>query len=793
MLAPVIPTLPEAPSPSDSRQAFNAKAFPFVGALGGFGDALNELSSWLNTNINVNVPVNISSTSANLSGGYTGGYIRFTNTSPKTLNVLPEFSEPQQDGAHFLIVNTATGDLTLSPGLGVTINNNVELAFNSSAILQRISENTYDLVAIGGEFSSIVTSVNGRTGDVVLDYDTPTQAALASLPVGAKYSTKGSVSVGDGGGSDFIVEAASGTANIYRRTLLANGNHGVLQTVNGFVRPEQYGIFTGSNLASLRLVNPPVDGALFKMDSRLAGQNVDGGIYYWNASSTIPDDNKNVIAVTGVATGRWLKQTEKITNRDPIGNVAPRLRGSIADGFGGDSIAVIGDSISHGANVADIHNDSYVGIFRKLANLEFGATNTGFVPINWQIANSEGTYSEIHSVVATGSWTNLTLADASASICGFIRRSSSAGAKLTVTVPTISTHFKVLYQGGTGGVFEISKDGGSTVTATITSSGSNETLKTSQYTLVDLGLGSSEITLTVVSGQVDIVGIEYVDQQTNFAVNNYSQSGRKIEFIDDAVITKACLSNRMLVWSLGFNDSGLAAGASRDTVLAKLDFLAAQAKANFTKLVICDFIWGQEQNHWLRSKFREVVEQVEGAVYIPFPDLFYRSGFIISASTLNSTYNFTNDNTHPTVTGHKLIAETLARALGFTFSTKKSAEMFDPIWRPITLINGWVNTFNSSVYVTAYRRHGNSVQLRIAVNKTGASSGVIGNLPATINIPLRSYIPVADSASAIFIVDLNLGVSSNITLKDYAGLAGANVSAQISHSINNNLDFSRFD
>ena len=73
------------------------------------------------------------------------------------------------------------------------------------------------------------------------EFNTPAQAALASLPVGAKYSTKGAGSVGDGGHGDFIVEVASGTPDGYSRVLLANGNHGVLQAINGVINVLQFG------------------------------------------------------------------------------------------------------------------------------------------------------------------------------------------------------------------------------------------------------------------------------------------------------------------------------------------------------------------------------------------------------------------------------------------------------------------------------------------------------------------------------------------------------------------------
>lgn len=34
----------------------------------------------------------------------------------------------------------------------------------------------------------------------------------------------------------------------------------------------------------------------------------EGGLYHWDDISTIPDDGFGVIQVTGVATGRWIRQ-----------------------------------------------------------------------------------------------------------------------------------------------------------------------------------------------------------------------------------------------------------------------------------------------------------------------------------------------------------------------------------------------------------------------------------------------------------------------------------------------------
>lgn len=39
-----------------------------------------------------------------------------------------------------------------------------------------------------------------------------------------------------------------------------------------------------------------------------------GGTFWWDASSILPDDGISVIQVTGVATGRWVKISDKFEN-----------------------------------------------------------------------------------------------------------------------------------------------------------------------------------------------------------------------------------------------------------------------------------------------------------------------------------------------------------------------------------------------------------------------------------------------------------------------------------------------
>lgn len=514
------------------------------------------------------------------------------------------------------------------------------------------------------------------------------------------------------------------------------------------------------------------------------------GNFRWDENSTIPDNNETAIfSSSDNSVGRWLSDEFKVNYRQPQANVIPNLKSDILDGQFADSINVLGDSITHGANVADIHNDSYAGVLRKLTNIEFSGSSVGFVTINDSISNSEGTYQEIHTVTRSGAWTDKTLGDASDSLSGYKLTSNVAGSTLTISVPTMNKNFKVAYlRNSTAGSFTVSTDGGSTVLATVNTQGAQGNLFTSSFPLEDLGSGLSEITIEVISGTIDITGIKYFDEANSPTFNVFAQSGRKIQFMSDEVIELASKTNRMLFFSLGFNDAG-ATGSDQDAVIERLEYLAARCKANFTKLVVSDFLWGISYDHWLRVKLRELAIAVNGATYIPFPDLFKREGYRIASGTLKDTYGFLSDGAHPTRLGHRIIAETLAKCVGYSSSSKLSAIMFNPVWTPLNLVNGWSNTFNSSRYVTAWRRNGNSLQLRVALNQSSSTDSLFAEMPdGFINVPLTENKPCSDASGNIFTLQAGLGLSSVLKILN-AGSAGNNLVAQIEIPINNDFDY----
>lgn len=131
---------------------------------------------------------------------------------------------------------------SLAPGADdIPLNNGSTATFQEEYYVQVDTNAATEQEILDGLANNKIVTPLGASQTLLRTFNAVADAALASLPIGAKFSTKGCLSIGDGGHGDFIVEAASGTPDGYSRVLLANGNHGVLQPVNGAVTVEMFG------------------------------------------------------------------------------------------------------------------------------------------------------------------------------------------------------------------------------------------------------------------------------------------------------------------------------------------------------------------------------------------------------------------------------------------------------------------------------------------------------------------------------------------------------------------------
>lgn len=420
------------------------------------------------------------------------------------------------------------------------------------------------------------------------------------------------------------------------------------------------------SISSLRSEENLQDGDIAILSSRENEGLSSGRTYKYVENSTASLNRENVITPLS-GNGAWISISDRVVSKaDPQGGIIGKVRLGESDKWSGKSINLLGDSISWGSNAPDVFNDSYCGVLRKFLQIEHQTEAIGFVSILGSNTNSVGTYNDFHSVTTNGAWTLNDLANASETINGMSRNSSSAGAYLDVVAPVETTNFRVMYRAkSSGGSFKVSNNNGSTFFADVSTSGDDVSAITTTYAMLDNGSGNCEIRIEVVSGDVDILGIQYFNSANDVMFNNFSHPGRRTFDISTNVIDDAC-SGSTLVWALGFNDRGLT-GADRDIVVSRLNYMRDRASSRGIKLYIVDLNWGQNETDWLRIELIRVAREVDGATYIPFPELISRNGFSIGSGDLQS-FGFLSDNAHPTPRGHTYIAEAIAKNMGLSAS-----------------------------------------------------------------------------------------------------------------------------
>jgi len=64
------------------------------------------------------------------------------------------------------------------------------------------------------------------------------------------------------------------------------------------------------SIADLLLVSSPFQGQTINVKSYLSGNNVGGGVFFWDSTSVLADNGVTVFAVSGVTTGRWIRSND---------------------------------------------------------------------------------------------------------------------------------------------------------------------------------------------------------------------------------------------------------------------------------------------------------------------------------------------------------------------------------------------------------------------------------------------------------------------------------------------------
>jgi len=366
----------------------------------------------------------------------------------------------------------------------------------------------------------------------------------------------------------------------------------------------------------------------------------------------------------------------------------------------GGGVNIIGDSISHGAYSGNAYTNHWTYLLARSVAAAFDTRSLGFFP-------TDGLYNSVPSLdtpqivdlVMSAGWGateanpapyNYPLGDIGANAADIINgkaySSTTSGATMTITLPSICERVVLLFtkQPG-GGVFNITVNG--SAAGTINTANATTLYNQGQsINVVDNGKGECVIVLTKAdTGPTQInatvgllsgdIGIN--DFSKRMALHNYSKKGRLLSNMSEACVIRACNAPALLM-ALGYNDWGTNDADNNDTNFnafkQRIDWLIQYAKVYRTLVVVPDFIWYAGPTSRTRAQLQRLARET-GGIYLPFADWFFSEGTppTLSPLQLNSPLGLWADAGHPGPLGNELIFATIATAMGLPVTSKKQA------------------------------------------------------------------------------------------------------------------------
>ena len=394
-------------------------------------------------------------------------------------------------------------------------------------------------------------------------------------------------------------------------------------------------------------------------------------------------------------------------------------------------IYVLGDSISHGAFALDLYRNSWVNLFKRMINLDYGVTNYGYVPM-MSLGSGPTLSTDIDQLTFTNTdglpqrWSSRSGATGSYVPQGLSWVSTNVGDILRTQLPCFQRRAYVWYIANPGGgTFTVKVNG--VLQATVNTASATRRLIMVQViamtadTFGDCTI-ECETTVAGASTPVELAGFSYVGQTNTLAVNNFSQSGRRLRWMDEETIQVMMQGTAMFVMALGYNDAAdnLADPAYFAQFKQRIDWLIQYANLYEVPVVVPDFVWPYQSTDITRQELKRLATQTKG-VYIPFPDYFSKAGATSNDYRVNTLKLF-QDGAHPNVAGHKYIAETIAKRIGLSCTSKKEVLDRHDWWFPLRLQStGVTSAGQNSDTISAVRNNGPMYELRLNIG------GIAGN------------------------------------------------------------------
>lgn len=395
---------------------------------------------------------------------------------------------------------------------------------------------------------------------------------------------------------------------------------------------------------------------------------------------------------------------------------------------------VFGDSISFGANCTDIERDSWVGLIKKMLNIEFGQSNVGLLNIVSGSGPTEDPFRQYFSTSGsqTGTWASITGASAAHIPFGFALQSVVAGSAQNLRAPLSQRYMRVWYDGTVTGEIEVVING--VVVQTIATAGAGTGYDRAAFlepgTLVASNQGVFNFILRCKSGTIRLTGLEFTNDTTgnSFRVNNFSRDGRAGQYVGQDVINKACAGCYGFIWALATNDITNYSAAVQTAYDQRIDWIIAAAAANRTKVVFIDFLYNQPYSHGLRASMRRGAASIPNAILIEADQVWTVSG--AQYTDAERTQRGLAAGVHPEEIGHRLIAETLSQRLGLNCSAKKQAIRRDPMWKALDIsASGFANNSTEPGRFTGYRIGERGIEIVVNLATVPTVQTTLGTIP----------------------------------------------------------------
>ncbi|MDM9556078.1 hypothetical protein QU926_20910 [Pseudomonas asiatica] len=397
---------------------------------------------------------------------------------------------------------------------------------------------------------------------------------------------------------------------------------------------------------------------------------------------------------------------------------------------------VFGDSISFGANANIIERDSYIGLLKKMLNIDLGSTNVGVLGILPRTSNEGGTYDQYFSTYTsqTGTWVSIAGAAAAHIPFGYALESSIPGSSQFYRAPISQRYVRLWFDGTVTGEIEIVMNNVVVQTLVTTGTGSGFD-RGAALELGALQANNRGVALFIVrnkSGTIRLTGLEFTNETSgsSFRVQNFSRDGRAGQFVGQDVINRACAGCYAFIWALATNDITGYNAAAQAAYDQRIDWIIAAALANRTRVVFIDWLFQQPYTHGLRASLRRGAASIPGSILIEADQVWTISGAQYTEAERNG--RGLSLGVHPEELGHQLMAETLAQRLGLAVNSKKQAIRRDPMWKALDMsATTLANTSTIPGRFTGYRITDRAIELVVNITTVPTVSTVLGTIPAS--------------------------------------------------------------